>query len=551
MSAPSISMTGTQHVSTTRSWTRDVEGTFTLVTFILRQERKRLLIWFLVIIGMLFAFESFISDLTATTEGVEDIKRFMQGATGALFGPGYGRFEPTAERYLAGVYSSFFHIPIALLTIGVVGRHTRAEERNGHAELIRSNVVGKYAQLTASLTVATLMNVAIALTLGTFFMSQGYDTSDGYLFGASIGAIGLVSAGITALTVQLTESPRSATAYAGFVLAVAWVIRLIGDMIQDYGSPLSWFSPLAWSQQTRPYVDGRWWPLLLSLGLAILAASYGYMLSGKRDIGAGIIANKPGAPTAAPWLKTSFSLALRLNRGSLMWWTIGLAALAFVLGTMGDEVADPEKMSADRVEMFGGSLETVFEGFLDVLALLIAILTSVMLTKGVSVMRQEESGGRVEPLLATAVSKSAWFTGYFMVLAAGALLMLVSSGLAMGSGAAIVMGDTSFILDSVVTHLAFAPAVLVSLGLAYFLLGNAPRHLGFSWIVVTFGVVSGFMARSLDLPTVVQKLSPFEHVGSPMIDGVSVVPTVILTAIGVTLLMLGYKGFQRRDLAIK
>ena len=107
MSAPSISMTGTHPVSTTRSWTRDIEGTFTLVTFILRQERKRLLIWFLVIVGMLFAFESFISDLTATTEGVEDIKRFMQGATGALFGPGYGRFEPTAERYLAGVYSSW------------------------------------------------------------------------------------------------------------------------------------------------------------------------------------------------------------------------------------------------------------------------------------------------------------------------------------------------------------------------------------------------------------------------------------------------------------
>src|SRR5690606_23316012 len=167
---------------------------------------------------------------------------------------------------------------------------------------------------------------------------------------------------------------------------------------------------------------------------------FGYMLSGKGDIGAGIIANKSGAPTAATWLKTSFSLAFRLIRGSLMWWTIGLAALAFVFVGMGDEVADPEKMSADRVEMFGGSLETVFEGFLDVLALLIAILISVMLTKGVSVMRQEESGGRVEPLLATAVSKSAWFTGYFIVLAAGALLMLVTSGLAMGSGAAIVMG---------------------------------------------------------------------------------------------------------------
>ena len=38
-----------------------------------------------------------------------------------------------------------------LMTMLLVVRHTRAEEQNGLAELIRSNVAGRHAHLTAAL----------------------------------------------------------------------------------------------------------------------------------------------------------------------------------------------------------------------------------------------------------------------------------------------------------------------------------------------------------------------------------------------------------------
>ncbi|WP_133056634.1 hypothetical protein, partial [Mycolicibacterium moriokaense] len=34
-------------------------------------------------------------------------------------------------------------------------------------------------------------------------------------------------------------------------------------------SALSWFSPIAWAQQMRPFVDLRWWPLALLVVVAI------------------------------------------------------------------------------------------------------------------------------------------------------------------------------------------------------------------------------------------------------------------------------------------
>ena len=42
----------------------------------------------------------------------------------------------------------------------------------------------------------------------------------------------------------------------------AWLLRAIGD---TGGGTLTWFSPLGWAEQTRPFWEDRWWPLLLPL----------------------------------------------------------------------------------------------------------------------------------------------------------------------------------------------------------------------------------------------------------------------------------------------
>ncbi len=530
---------------------RNLDGTGPLVRLILRRERIRLPAWILGLSVLLTVFLRALANLTETQEQRRDLLRIMEGGIGAIFGPGYGRYDITAERYVVGVYGLFFFVLAALMTMLLVVRHTRAEEQNGLAELIRSNVAGRHAHLTAALIVAVGANAVLALALATTMVASGHDGADGMLFGASVGAVGLVFAGISALTVQLSGYSRTATGLAGAVLGVFWVVRAAGDMIRDYGSPLSWFSPLAWSNQTRPYVDGRWWPLLLSVGFAAVAAASAYVVSTRRDGGAGLIASRPGPPMAARWLRSPFAAAYRLQRGRLLWWTVSLATFGFIFGVLGDQVADPENMSEARIEMFGGSVDTLLDGYLGVMTQFMAGLTGVMVVLGVQAVRQEETSGRAEPVLATATSRWAWLGSYLAVMALGVIGVLAVTGFATGIGAAVSVGDSAYILDVPGAHLAHAPGVLSILGIAALLYGLIPRALGVTWGVVGYSLFVGMFGTTMDLPRRIQELSPMEHIGQPPLESVSWPAMSILILVAVGLMGAGLAGFRRRDLESK
>jgi ABC-2 type transport system permease protein len=534
-----------------RSADNVLAGTGTLVRFILRRDRIKLSAWLLGITVLLFYFAKvLLPGIAETDEGLEDLRRAMEGATGALFGPGYGGDDITSERYIAGVYGLFFFVLTALMSLQLVARHTRVEEQNGRAELIRSNVVGRHAPLTAVLIVAIGTNVLLALMLGGTMAASGFDGGEGLLFGASVGAVGLVFAGITALTVQVTEHSRAATGMAGAVLGATWVVRAAGDMIRDYGSPLSWFSPLAWSNQTRPYVDGRWWPLLLSVGLAVAAAAVGYALSARRDVGAGLVAARPGKPVAAPWLRSPLAVAFRLQRASLIWWTVALAAFGFLFGGLADQIADPEDMSEDRIEMFGGSVATLVDGYLGVITAFMAALAGIMVVLGVQAVRSEETKGRAEPVLATATSRWTWFGSYLAVISTGLVGLLLVVGFATGIGAAVSVGDGAYIWDVTVAHLAHAPGVLVLLGMAALLFGVLPRAIGVIWVVLGYSLFAGFFGIT-DHPQWLRNLSPMEHTGQPPLDSISWPASMILAVIAAGLAAGGLAGFRRRDLEAK
>src|SRR5690625_7229588 len=119
------------------------------------------------------------------------------------------------------------------------------------------------------------------------------------LFAASICAVGLVFAGVAAVTVQLSPFSRAASGVAGAVLAVSFVVRGLGDMSSLQGGGLgwlSWLSPFGWSQQTAPLTLDRWWPLAISLAVAPLLAGAGFVLEARRGLAAGIWPARPGSP---------------------------------------------------------------------------------------------------------------------------------------------------------------------------------------------------------------------------------------------------------------
>lgn len=525
-------------------------GTWGLVRFDLRRDRIKLPAWLLGLTLFAYYYGVALPEIYQTPKDLDAVKGFTEGPVGALLaGPGYGMDAPTIERVVVGVYGLYFMILAGLMNILLVSRHTRVEEQTGRAELVRANVIGRHAPLTAALAVAVAANVALSFLIAGAMAGADLDTSDAVLFGASIGAVGLAFAGVAAIAMQVTEYSRAASGIAGAVLGAAYVVRAAGDMLDDGGSALSWFSPIAWAQQTRAYVDGRWWPLALAVVFFAVTAGVGYALSVRRDVGGGLAAARGGSPEAASWLRSPSTLAFRLQRASLLGWGAALVTASVVYGGITKQLVDAyEDMPDNMLEVLGGDPDNMLDGYLSVMALFMALMVAIFVILGIQSLRSEETKGRAEPVLSTATGRLSWLGSYAGVLALNAVALLVMAGLSMGIAVAISVSDASYVWDLTAAHLIYAPAVLVVLGVAALLFGVLPRIIGLTWAVLGFALIIGFFGPIMDLPSGVADLSPFEHIARLPLDPMSWAPMFVLTALAAGLIAASLVGLRRRDI---
>ena len=531
---------------------RTATGIPQLLRFMLRRDRVKLPAWTLGITFFVFYFTSALPTIAPTEADLAAFANFADGPVGAILsGPGYGFDEGlTYEIFLAGTYGLYFLLAAALMNILLVSRHTRVEEQSGRAELVRAGVVGRNAPLFATMLLALGANVVLSLLLAAALVSVGYPVPGSVVFGASVGALGLVFAGIATITVQVTEYSRAASGLAGVALGAAYILRAVGDSLQQYGSPLSWLSPLAWSQQTRPYVDERWWPLLLSLAFAGITAAVGYRLAAHRDIGAGLRATRRGSPTAAPWLRSPAALAFRLQRASILGWGAALVVLGLTYGLLVGPMSDTfENLSEDFAAIIAGGGADILDGYVSFMALYDVVLVAVFGILAVKGLRTEETRGRAEPVLAAGTGRVRWIASHLLVAYVAATAILVAAGLAFGIGAAIGVDDPSYVSTVTLGHLARVPEALVFMALAAALYGLAPRALGVAWAVLAYAALLAFFGPLLNPPAWMHNLSPMDHVSRIPVEDFTVLPAVVLLAIAGLLTAVALAGFRRRDLS--
>ncbi len=527
-------------------------GVGPLVQFLLRRDRIKLPAW----TGGLGLFVIYLS---AALPNVAETEAELRSATQLfadpvgrlLIGPGYGFDDPSFERFVANGYGLYFALIAALMSILLVVRHTRLEEQTGRAELIRANVVGRATQLTATMVVAVFTNLVAAAVVTVLMVGvAGFATTGSLIFAAGLAATGLAFAGVTAITVQLSQYSRGAAGMAGAVLGAAFLVRAGGDMAAEGGTALSWFSPLAWAQQTAPFVLDRWWPLALSLGFAVAATAVGFALAGRRDLGASFIQTRPGAREATPWLGTPVGLAARLQRGNIVGWGVALVVSGLAYGAYTDALTTAfDDLPDVFVELFGGADDLV-AGYLAYMAVFMAFLAGAYTVTAMQSLRTEETSGRAEPVLATPVSRTVWLGANLAVTAMAIVVLLAVAGLATGLGAAIVTGDASRLADMLLAHLNQVPAVWVVLGVAALLFGVLPRAVPATWGLVAFGMIAGTFGPLLDLPERILELSPFAHPSAVPLDAVRAAPLLTLSAIATAGVLFGLLTFRRRDLDV-
>ena len=454
----------------------------------------------------------------------------------------------TVWRY--GVWAAIFG---ALMTIFIVIRHTRGDEEAGRLELVGSTVVGRQAALTAGLLIAVTANVAIFALLCLALPATGLPVSGSVLFAAAIGASGLAFTGIAAVAAQLAAGVRGARGICLGVLGAAFMLRAIGDSAGPSGpSWLTWTSPLGWVELTRPFDGQRWWVLALPCAVLVAGVGTAYTLSARRDLGAGLLPDRPGRPSASGLLRGPLSLAFRLQRGVLVSWAAGVAFIFAASGAAAKGIGSLLGGSTQLRNEFTrlGGQAAITNAYLAALMLLAGLGAAGYATSAVLRLRAEETGGLAEPLLAAAVGRIRWGLSHVVVAVFGAAVLLALAGLAAGLGYGLRTGSACPQAARMIgAAMAQLPASLVIAGVAVALVGLLPgASVAGAWTVLGAVVVIDLFGEVLQLSHWLLDISPFTHAPKLPSGTVSAAPLLWLCLTALALSAIGLAGLRRRDI---
>ena len=521
-------------------------GTRALTRFILRRDRIRILVWIVAIVALAALTTVGIEGLFPTQAALDQTAAATTHNAAAIAFNGAAQGLNTVGGQVAFQFGAGGMVLVALMSIFMVGRLTRGEEEAGRLEVVRSLPIGIHANsLAAALTVAA-MNLAVGVFTAAVLIAQGLSAAGSVTFGVSFCLVGLVFGGVALLVAQITESTRVVYGGGGAVLGAAYVLRAVGD-IGD--GTVSWLSPIGVAQKARPFADERWWPLLLLVAVTALLVSAAAALAGRRDLGAGLVAPRPGPSAAAPSLGHPLGLAFRLQRGSLLGWGAGVLVIGIAYGWIGptvDAFIGQNKALAEMLATTGGGslTDSYFASSFRFMAL---VATGFAIGSALRV-RGEESSMRADLVLATPVSRWRFATSHLAIACMGSVLLLAIAGLATGLTYGLAGGGMQSVPRLFGAALVYAPAMWTMVGLAIALDGLEPRWVGVSWAILVACVVEGLLGAVLGLPRWLSDLSPFEHVPQLPAASLTVLPLLVMSAIAAGLTLIGLTGLRRRDL---
>jgi ABC-2 type transport system permease protein len=426
-------------------------------------------------------------------------------------------------------------IAAAIMSIILVVRHTRADEEEGRLEMLRSLATGRWAAPVAALATVAIADLGVGLATTVGVLTTGMPAADSVGLGLATALTGLVFGAIGAVAAQVTEHARTASSLG------------IGDVIEPTGSALSWFSPLAWAQQMRPFIDIRFWPMVLSAAAVVLLLLLAAALAHRRDLGAGLVPARPGAPEASRLLTTPTGLALRLVTGSFVGWAIGLGLFGLAFGALAGEIDDMMGANPELAQWIEIDLDDLSRSFVAVMLAMLALGPVALVVSGILRLRAEERLGRMESLLVAGTRRHGLLLGWSWVVLAEAVALQVVVGTGLGVGTAIALSDPSWIGTVALASLAFVPAIAVFAGLAVAVIGVAPRLSSVAWALVGWAAVVVILGELLGLPQWARDVSPLEH--TPLVPqeewGAAVLGLQV--AVAAVLVVAGVVGVRRRD----
>jgi ABC-2 type transport system permease protein len=250
-------------------------------------------------------------------------------------------------------------------------------------------------------------------------------------------------------------------------------------------------------------------------------------------------------------VRSTWRLALRVNRGPLIAWAVAFVTLGLVYGRFATSADDilADNPAVTSILAAGATTPDALRG--ELLVTILSLIGIVAAVPGVQTMlkvRFEEMSDRVEPLLATAVARPRYYaSNVALALLESTVYLLIASTI---MGLLIADSDLGLTFDQVLVQaIAVIPAVWTITAISVTVVGARPQARLAAWVGVLASFVLTLLGPSFGLDDWVLAISPFWHVpvttfGSPDLSGL-----VWISMFTVGFLVLGFAGFRHRDLA--
>ncbi len=505
-----------------------------------------------VVVGSALLLQIVVSSYSAalSNQAVADLDSLTGNpAVRALYGRAYDLTTSGGFGVWRG--GSFVVVVASLWGALAAVRVLRGEEELGRWDLLLAEPLDGARAVALHLVVLAVGCAAVAVAVAGVFVGAGQESAGAVLFGAGVGLTALVGVGVGALSAQLFGQRRRAAGAAGAAIGLFYAVRMLADSVSALDA-LRWLTPFGWVAALQAFAGDHPFPLVLSLGLAVVLLGVAHHLYRRRDLGSGLVPERDRVAPRLRLLTSPLGFAWRERLGGVLGWSAGLVVYGAIVGaitaTFTDYISNNEQFQQFASTYGIGDLGSPAR-FVGLMASVIGMLLVLQAVTSFHRGWEDESAGRLELLHALPLTRSGWLGGEVATSLAAVVVTGALSGVALWAGA-VAGGAELTVAQSLAATANTASVLVLFVGLAVLLHGVAPRvALPFSAGSAVVVYFLGFLGPAADLPGWVVSLSPFHHLASVPADPVAWPAAVAMGGAGLVLGAVGFAAYARRDLA--
>ena len=517
----------------------------TMVAIVWRTHRRGILVWVLALAAGMIGTAAAVAGIYDSPAKIHTYAEAVTSGSALAAINGHVEGIDSLGGVLQDEFGFLASFLLPLLGIGLIARSTRREEETGRLETVLGGRIARHQPALAALTVATAAILVTSVLFATGLALSGVPASGAILYSAALGALAFVFAGIAALLAQLVLHAREVYTWSLIVLAVAYVLRGVGDTTTIW---LTWLSPLGWAEKTAPFGNQRWWMLAVPAVAGLASGGAAVWLAARRDVGSALLRGGAGPARATTLRRRPIGFAVWLHRPATAGWLAGGILFSATMGALAQQFLDAVAGNAALGDAMGISGGKPLDGFIAMTQLYLAVVGAGYVIQAIGTLRAEEAEGRLETRLAGTLPRARWLAAHSAVVAAGLVLIVVGSSLVLALSTAWSVGTTDEIGAVMTAGLDYLPAELVLAGLALALFGLWPRGYGLTWAAYAMATFIAFLGPGLKLTPWVRDLAPTTHVGNPPLATVDAGNLATLAAVAIALTLGGFVAFRRRDI---